>query len=374
MRSKRRSRLGWAIQVVAPWGIAMGLVVTATAKADREPDPSERQFAAIPMSGPRLGPSIDLSATGSIAASQLASLTIGQIDEPPAEADEIEPQISLKAAIKSALVAPTVNRAGKGDPFISLRPGLDARRAHAPLEKAENAGSVDPEAPELSRSPGVALIEGQNALSAPGRVALQFEDGATPAVPLEHALATLTPTSSDGLVHVVATRPNPPVQITVAKRDDAPVKSHYASLIDPRDATRQMRCLAEAIYFESRSEPEPGQAAVAQVVLNRVRSGLYPANICGVVYQDRNHPFACQFSFACEGKSLRIEEPGPWSVATRIARTVVAGEIYNPRVGEALNYHANYVRPYWASTLRRVDRIGNHIFYQPYSIVLQAQK
>ena len=71
-----------------------------------------------------------------------------------------------------------------------------------------------------------------------------------------------------------------------------------------------MRCLAEAIYFESRSEPEEGQAAVAQVVLNRVRSGIFPTNVCAVVYQDRNHPFACQFSFACEGKSLRIEEPG----------------------------------------------------------------
>ena len=93
-----------------------------------------------------------------------------------------------------------------------------------------------------------------------------------------------------------------------------------------------MRCLAEAIYFESRSEPEDGQAAVAQVVLNRVRSGIYPTTICGVVYQDRNRPFACQFTFACEGKSLRIEEPGPWAVATRIAQEVVSGANYNPKV------------------------------------------
>ena len=88
-------------------------------------------------------------------------------------------------------------------------------------------------------------------------------------------------------------------------------KPNYAALIDPKDTARQMRCLAEAIYFESRCEPEGGQAAVAQVVLNRVRSGIYPTTVCGVVYQDRNRPFACQFSFACEGKSLRIEEPGP---------------------------------------------------------------
>ena len=124
-----------------------------------------------------------------------------------------------------------------------------------------------------------------------------------------------------------------------------------------------MRCLAEAIYFESRSEPEDGQAAVAQVVLNRVRSGIYPNTVCGVVYQDRNRPFACQFTFACEGKSLRVEEPGPWAVATRIARDVVSGANYNPKVGVAVNYHANYVAPFWTGYLKRVDRIGAHIFY-----------
>ena len=124
-----------------------------------------------------------------------------------------------------------------------------------------------------------------------------------------------------------------------------------------------MRCLAEAIYFELRSEPEEGQAAVAQVVLNRVRSGIYPTTVCGVVYQDRNRPFACQFTFACEGKSLRIEEPGPWAVATRIAETVVSGANYNAKVGVAVNYHANYVSPFWVGYLKRVDRIGAHIFY-----------
>ncbi len=140
-------------------------------------------------------------------------------------------------------------------------------------------------------------------------------------------------------------------------------KPDYASLIDPKNSARQMRCLAEAIYFEARSEPESGQAAVAQVVLNRVRSGIFPTNVCAVVYQDRNRPFACQFSFACEGKSLRVEEPAAWATATRIAQAVVTGANYNPKVAEALNYHANYVYPFWAPSLRKVDRIGAHIFY-----------
>ena len=197
--------------------------------------------------------------------------------------------------------------------------------------------------------------------SAPVSDGLSFGDGATPAAPLAFALNSSTPTSSDGVVVVVEADSGQ--QTTVEPMSNGDGKPNYARLIDPKDNARQMRCLAEAIYFESRGEPEQGQAAVAQVVLNRVRSGIYPTTICGVVYQDRNRPFACQFSFACEGKSLRIEEPGPWAVATRIAQEVVTGANFNPRVGEAVNYHANYVAPFWAGYLRKVDRIGNHIFY-----------
>ena len=195
----------------------------------------------------------------------------------------------------------------------------------------------------------------------PAFVALSFDDGATPALPLEFALNSSSPTSSDGVLVVIET--DPALQTTLPQLSSVAGKPNYAALIDPKDSARQMRCLAEAIYFESRSEPEEGQAAVAQVVLNRVRSGIYPTTVCGVVYQDRNRPFACQFTFACEGKSLRIEEPGPWAVATRIAQEVVSGANYNPKVGEAVNYHANYVSPFWVGYLKRVDRIGAHIFY-----------
>ncbi len=197
---------------------------------------------------------------------------------------------------------------------------------------------------------------------APESAVSTFSDGATPAAPLEFALNSSSPTPSDGVLVVVEL--DPESQTTVAAKslfvDGQP---NYAALIDPKDNARQMRCLTDAIYFESRGEPEHGQAAVAQVVLNRVRSGIYPTTVCGVVYQDRNRPFACQFSFACEGKSLRIEEPGPWAVATRIAQEVVSGSNYNANVGEAVNYHANYVSPFWVGYLRKVDHIGNHIFY-----------
>lgn len=139
----------------------------------------------------------------------------------------------------------------------------------------------------------------------------------------------------------------------------------YADLIDPEDMSKEQRCLAEAIYFEARSEPASGQAAVAQVVLNRVKSGLYPESVCGVVYQNRHRYLGCQFSFACEGKSLRITEQTPWKQAVKIAREVTFGQTYLPAVGDATHYHAKYVKPYWSRMFSKKDTIGQHIFYKP---------
>jgi spore germination cell wall hydrolase CwlJ-like protein len=103
---------------------------------------------------------------------------------------------------------------------------------------------------------------------------------------------------------------------------------------------------------------------VAQVVLNRVRSGLYPASVCGVVYQNRHRHLACQFTFACEGKALRVSDGEAWDTARRVARDVTEGRTYLSDVGAATHYHADYVKPYWARRLKKMDVIGRHIFYQ----------
>jgi spore germination cell wall hydrolase CwlJ-like protein len=100
------------------------------------------------------------------------------------------------------------------------------------------------------------------------------------------------------------------------------------------------------------------------VVLNRVKSGLYPSSICGVVYQNRHRHLACQFTFACEGKALRIGESESWDRAKRVASAVLEGKTYLADVGGATHYHANYVRPYWARRLKKMDVIGRHIFYK----------
>jgi spore germination cell wall hydrolase CwlJ-like protein len=126
---------------------------------------------------------------------------------------------------------------------------------------------------------------------------------------------------------------------------------------------KELKCLAEAIYFEARSEPERGQAAVGQVVLNRVLHEAYPNSVCGVVYQNRHRYLACQFTFACEGKALRTDEPGPWATAQRIAKDIAEGRTYLAGVGNATHYHANYVRPWWARYMERRERIGRHLFF-----------
>lgn len=127
---------------------------------------------------------------------------------------------------------------------------------------------------------------------------------------------------------------------------------------------REQKCLAEGIYFEARGESARGQAAVAQVILNRVRNPAYPGSICGVVYQNRHWRNRCQFSFACDGIRERITERRMWQRAKDIAMATTAGKIWLDEIGSSTHYHATYVNPPWARTMKRLTRIGLHIFYR----------
>jgi len=345
-----RSRLAWAGSTVAPWGIALGLLVSITAQADQEPGLGASRIARGPLG---LAAFQDASDDDAPVATP-AHLILGSPGDLSAASDDIEPNPALK---RHSAAMPNIDRSHKGDPIVALRPGFDARARVVPIAASEaDVARLEANWPSDSRSPA-----GPQIVAAPSPAAPDFGDGATPPAPLEFALNSASPRPSDTLLIVKAA--DVAAQTTAVASSNSPGAKLYASLIDPKDSVRQMRCLAEAVYFESRSEPEAGQAAVAQVVLNRVRSGIFPTDVCGVVYQDANRPFACQFSFACEGKSLRIEEPAAWAAATRIASEVASGANFNPRLAEALNYHAAYVYPFWAPTLRRVDKIGMHIFY-----------
>ncbi|TSJ64550.1 cell wall hydrolase [Starkeya sp. 3C] len=128
---------------------------------------------------------------------------------------------------------------------------------------------------------------------------------------------------------------------------------------------RAEKCLAEAVYFESRGEPKRGQVAVAQVVMNRVFSGYYPSDICRAVYQNANRRFACQFTFACDNIRDVVTEPSLWKQAQEIAADMLDGLVWDEKVGRATHYHARSVRPNWIREMRKLDRIGEHTFYRP---------
>jgi hypothetical protein len=137
--------------------------------------------------------------------------------------------------------------------------------------------------------------------------------------------------------------------------------------LEGKEYAKAERCLANAIYFEARSEPLRGQMAVAQVVINRAFSGFYPNDICGVVYQNAHRHLSCQFTFACDGKSKAINERGAWARANRIAKQSLAGQIYVPEVAKSTHYHAVYVHPNWVREMKKMVRYGIHNFYRPYA-------
>jgi N-acetylmuramoyl-L-alanine amidase len=116
---------------------------------------------------------------------------------------------------------------------------------------------------------------------------------------------------------------------------------------------RELHCLANAVYFESRGEPLDGQLAVAQAIINRVESGRYAASICGVVNQKG------QFSF----DRSRTPRPGSdWSTARAIAK-IAMDDMWHEVAPQAMSFHATYVKPNWAGKTK-VAQIGRHIFYR----------
>ena len=127
--------------------------------------------------------------------------------------------------------------------------------------------------------------------------------------------------------------------------------------------SRALECLTSAIYYEAAQEPTDGQRAVAQVVLNRVRHPAFPNSVCGVIYEGSTRATGCQFTFTCDGSMAYAPIPSLWDRARKVAEAALSGYVYAP-VGYATHYHADYVVPYWASSLTKSLVAGAHIFYR----------
>lgn len=142
------------------------------------------------------------------------------------------------------------------------------------------------------------------------------------------------------------------------------LKTFDASHIDrARFSTVELHCLAEAIYYEARGESFDGQAAVAEVVVNRVNHRVYPDTICGVVYEGSERVTGCQFSFTCDGSMDRAPRGRSWRRSQLVAEHVALG-FAPPRTRRATHYHTTAVDPYWNNSLVQTGQIGTHIFYR----------
>ena len=179
----------------------------------------------------------------------------------------------------------------------------------------------------------------------------------TAAVPKVALRTRLMPVTAEEAVRLNNLRDADMLQIVAAK--PFAVKDQFRG--DPRFLSA-LQCLTQAIYYEAGSEPEAGQRAVAQVVLNRVRHPAFPHSVCGVVYQGSELPTGCQFTFTCDGSMSRQPQTTAWDRARRVALSALSGWVEAP-VGLSTHYHATYVVPYWAAALDKVTLVGSHIFY-----------
>jgi spore germination cell wall hydrolase CwlJ-like protein len=186
-------------------------------------------------------------------------------------------------------------------------------------------------------------------------VTSQLVEAAAPApVPTEASLPQVEPTSQPEAQLVPLSSPLPAPEPAPERRSLAAMVSDYASST-PR--TSEEECLAGAIYFEAKGEPLNGQLSVAEVILNRAKSGRFPKSACGVVKQRG------QFSFVRGGRiPAAPRASGAWKHAVAIARVAIEDRIDSP-AAKALFFHAKRVRPAWRG-VTRVASVGNHVFYR----------
>jgi len=191
------------------------------------------------------------------------------------------------------------------------------------------------------------------ALAAPeAQAPLPIPDGSVPAAPTSGFLGLFNPAYAANAAIPVSSGPLPAAG------------SFLFAGRTPLDRLRAQDCLAQAVYYEARSESEDGQRAVAQVVLNRVRHPSWPNSVCGVVYQGPMRAGGgCQFTFTCDGALARRAFGPDWDRAQRIAAEALAGRSFAP-VGMATHYHTSAVFPAWAPRLAKIAVIGAHNFYR----------
>ena len=154
----------------------------------------------------------------------------------------------------------------------------------------------------------------------------------------------------------------------------SPVIDHTSVIEEPtKFHEKELMCLAKNIYYEAGSESFEGKMAVAMVTLNRAESGQFPRTLCGVINQRTQispQVIVCQFSWVCQGRSIKTAIGDRWEEALQVARLVFFEGWRIPKLEDAMYFHATHVNPKWG--LPKVAKIGNHVFYKPRTPKLQS--
>ena len=207
-------------------------------------------------------------------------------------------------------------------------------------------------------------------LAAIGLIVVAGSSGATPLlpefaqqaeVPDARPLAKPLPNQIRNLAPETALEVN--AQIPIADGPNPAAKPFALARASAETRARALECLTSAIYYEAAQEPTDGQRAVAQVVLNRVKHPAFPNSVCSVVYEGSTRATGCQFTFTCDGSMRFAPIASLWNRARKVAEDALNGSVFAP-AGYATHYHANYVVPYWASSLVKTSVQGAHIFYR----------
>lgn len=261
--------------------------------------------------------------------------------------------VGVAGAARSERVRPTADPVAEALPAAPVESDADRRarlnaRLQQMLQEGKGGRLADPvRRPAASRAAPRPRLRPVSGGPAPAPAA-----SPAPAVEAAHnePVGTIAPPAADPFA-----RPN-------ANRNGRYVAPRLDLTTAPRIPDNDIECLTQAVYYEARNESEEGQAAVAQVVMNRSRHGAYPKSVCAVVYQRNSR--TCQFTFTCDGSIGRGRvNMTAWRRAERIAREVYDGRSSVQLPKSSVNYHANYVRPSWGRRLERVRQIGAHIFY-----------
>lgn len=330
-RLAKASKVGRVTRVLKGVGVAVVAIAcyTGSIVSAKSPDVGDKGFQPVvtaSLLAPTIPPSLSYSGAGVTLIGSVAHIFDG-------------------AAFAGANRAEKRDRYRTGDNVNEVTASFTRLRTHLASLRAREAGATN----------GIAPV-GVEAIRVPDMISVAGID------------PTLISAALDAIDNVDTTKSGLPAPLLVPSslayaRANTPA-TVFKTPVSKKVAQKQLWCLATAVYFEARGEGYRGQVGVAQVVMNRVNHKAYPSTICGVVFQNQSRRNACQFSFACDGIPERVSDKKSWAQAEEIASKVTGGTLYLTEVANATHYHANYVYPRWAPRLKKVTRIGAHIFYR----------